>query len=492
MVPDCLSIQVCDLTYVLDRYAIFNGINLSFEGGAIHGLLGQNGTGKTTLLRLIGGVCTPTEGKILMNGESTDFRSPHDAVARGVRMSYQEDTCLRDLTIAENMMFGQYACGSGLSMLSRKKLQAQAQQILDEMEMPFKADQSASSLNYGKMQMLKIACLLTGDTPVRVLLMDEPYRTCSYQEYESLYRVLRRLKERGITILFSTHRVEDALAVCDTITILRQNGDSEQLSTSGLTREEIISKLSDRKFRHLTYPRIEAQPGPVVLEMDNLSTCRIENVSLRIRKGEIVGIAGLLGSGRTGVARALAGQDPILAGSMRLNKEVLTSPARPGEVGVLLCNRRGLLLWDMTIARNITVARLSQISGRAFLSGSAERKIGFDYCRQFNIKARNSDDTARTLSAGNQQKLLLARLFFSNCRILVLDEPTMNIDVVSRNEIYNLMNSYICQGNSIILISSDLDELAGMSHRIIVMKDRTVLSEIPPGQLSYKSLIANT
>ena len=204
-------------------------------------------------------------------------------------------------------------------------------------------------------------------------------------------------------------------------------------------------------------------------------------------------MAGLLGSGRTGIARALCGLDPMRGGSITLGGAPLSAPdsaAGPSDrIGVLLCNRKESLLLNVNLPGNITVAGLDMISSSLKLDTAAERKIGYDYCRQFNIDVRHLDDPVRVLSAGNQQKLLLARLFFSNCRLLVLDEPTMNIDIISKNDLYNLMNSYICRGNSIILISSDLKELKGMSHRVLVMRERRVLQEIAPEELTYQNLL---
>ena len=407
-------------------------------------------------------------------------------------MSAQEETLLQDMTVAENMLYNQYGTSHILKIVNQRKRVREIQSLLDQMGIPLRADQSVSKLNYGSQQMLKIACLLVDATPDQILLMDEPYRACSREDILSFHRILLELKSRGFTVIFSTHRIEEAMAVCDTLTILRSDGPCEQIPAAGNSFNDIVSRISNRVYNGIAYPHLPIRPGGELLKMNNVSTRRIENVSLSLNKGEILGIAGLLGSGRTGVARSLCGLDPLLTGSISVNRRNLLQKNAPEtanqRIGALLCNRKESLLLNMDLSSNITVSDLGMISSTLRLDTAAERKIGFDYCRQFNIDIRHIDDPARVLSAGNQQKLLLARLFFSNCRILVLDEPTMNIDIISKNDVYNLMNSYICSGNSIILISSDLDELKGMCHRIIVMKNRTVFQEVRPEDLTYESL----
>ena len=485
------AIQLRNLSYTIDSNAILRGVNLDFRPGAIHGILGQNGAGKTTLLNLLGGILRPTEGSILLDGEPVCFRSPHDAIRSGVRLSVQEDSVLSELTVAENMLLSHYGC-NGIRTVHRRRSERAMQQILDELEIPLRADQSAGTLNYGSMQMLKIACLFAGDPPGRILLMDEPYRACPRQDVERFYAAMRRLRDRGLTIIFATHRVEDALEFCDTLVLLH-DGVCEQIPAGQLGFGDVVARISDRSFDGTHYPRLSARPGAPLLNLSHVTTCRIDDVSFSMRKGEILGVAGLLGSGRTGIARALCGLDSMRSGSITLGGASLSTPdsgmGPSDRIGVLLCNRKDSLLLNVNLPGNITVAGLDMISSSLKLDTAAERKIGYDYCRQFNIDVRHLDDPVRVLSAGNQQKLLLARLFFSNCRLLVLDEPTMNIDIISKNDLYNLMNSYICRGNSIILISSDLKELKGMSHRVLVMKERRVLQEIAPGELTYQSLL---
>lgn len=487
-----IAIELANVSYGVDSFSILKDVSLQFAQGSIHGILGQNGAGKSTLLNLLGGVVRPTSGSILLRGSPVRFKSPHDALRSGIRMSAQEETLIQDMTVAENMLFNQYGAGPIFKIVNQRKRMREIQSLLDQMGIPLQADQPVSRLNYGSQQMLKIACLLVDANPSQILLMDEPYRACSQQDIQGFHRILLDLKSRGFTVIFSTHRIEEAMAVCDTLTVLRSDGPCEQFPAAGKSFNEIVSRISDRVYHGIAYPRLPVRSGGELLKMTNVSTRRIENVSLSLNKGEILGIAGLLGSGRTGVARSLCGLDPLLTGDITVNRRNLMQKNSPEtsnqRIGALLCNRKESLLRNMDLSSNITVSDLSMISSTLRLDTAAERKIGFDYCHQFNIDIRHIDDPARVLSAGNQQKLLLARLFFSNCRILVLDEPTMNIDIISKNDVYNLMNSYICSGNSIILISSDLEELKGMCHRIIVMKNRTVFQEIRPEDLTYESL----
>lgn len=490
---ETLAIQLVDLSYTVDSFAVFQNLNLKFARGAIHGVLGQNGAGKSSLLNLMGGICRPTGGQILLNGQRARLSSPHAAAMQGVHISVQDETLLPDFTVAENMRFGQYGKDCLLKPVSHKKNEREMQRQLDHWNIPLRADQRVSTLNYGSQQMLKLACLLVRVQPGHILLMDEPYRACLPADIEHFHDILRRLRQQGCTVILTTHRIHEALHVCDTLTLIRADGACEQLPAKAISFEETLSRISDRPFSGNLYPRLPARHSGELMRMQNVSTRRIENVSLSLNKGEILGIAGLLGSGRTGVARALCGLDAHTSGSIQINRETLRRGkmgCADHRIGALLCNRRQSLLADMNLPGNITVAALDMVSSSFILNATAERKVGFDYCHQFNIDPRHIDDSARVLSAGNQQKLLLARLFFSNCRILVLDEPTVNIDVISKNDVYNLMNSYICRGNSIILISSDLEELKGMCHRIIVMKDRTVFQQISPENLNYESLVS--
>lgn len=490
---ESFAIQLVDLSYTVDSFSIFKNLNLKFTRGAIHGVLGQNGAGKSSLLNLMVGICRPTSGQILLNGKRVRLSSPHNAAMHGVHISVQEETLLPNFTVAENMCFGQYGRDRFFKLVSHKKNEQEMQRQLDHWGIPLRAGQLVSTLNYGSQQMLKLACLLVRIQPGDILLLDEPYRACSPTDIQHFHNILRRLRQQGCTIILTTHRIHEALRICDTLTLIHADSRCEQLSAGMLSFEEIVSRISNRPFSGNLYPRLPAHHSGELMRMHNVSTRRIENVSLSLNKGEILGIAGLLGSGRTGVARALCGLDARTSGSIQINREMLRKDAMGSadhRIGALLCNRRESLLPDMNLPGNITVAGLDMVSSTFILHPAAERKVGFDYCHQFNIDVRHIDDPARVLSAGNQQKLLLARLFFSNCRILVLDEPTVNIDIISKNDVYNLMNSYICRGNSIILISSDLEELKGMCHRIIVMKDRTVFQQVNPENLNYESLVS--
>lgn len=299
------------------------------------------------------------------------------------------------------------------------------------------------------------------------------------------------MKENGYTVILTTHRIEKVLQSCDTVTVLDDGMIAMHCPAAETTYEQILSILSNGSISRLCYPTIPQKHSRTILTVSNITTKRIENVSFSLNKGKILRISGLLGSGRTGIARVIVGLDPLLGGSVTFNHEqLITNPCNAHcKIGFLPSGRDDFLEAEFPISTNITMSNLGLIQKKGLLDAKKEARCNFNYKRKLNIKEPSPGIEVKHLSAGNQKKVLLSRLLFKDCSVLILDDPTDNIDILSRNEIYNLLNTFVLQRNSVILISSNVEELSHCCSRILITKNRTVVREIPAADLTYRDLL---
>lgn len=484
-------LQLCDIRLRFGNHTVLNDLNLDFERGKIHGIFGRNGAGKTVILETIAGIHHAQSGQILLDGKPVTFPTPVSAMKAGIGSVLQGDTLVDDVTVGENLMMQEYALAENKTLFfGAKKQCAACQAILDELGIDAKYNQRLSSVNYGTKQMVKLARTICSLRHYRLLIMDEPCSGCSPREEAKFYALLEDLRRRGYTVIFSTHHIEQALPFCDTVTVLDGGQPVMTCPAADTSYASILYALSHGNMASISYPTIPLAKSRVLLDVRNVSTERIDNVSFCLHKGEILGIAGLLGSGRTGIARAVAGLDPLYRGTISLNGDALPATREycHDQISFLPSDHISFLVSDFSIPPNITMSNLKMVQKAGVLDAGKELRIGYHYTRILNIKQPQPCTQVEFLSAGNQKKVTLSRMLFKNNNILILDDPTDNIDVLSKNEIYNQLNSYVLQGNAAIFISSDIQELKHLCSRILITKNRTVVKEMSPAQLTYADL----
>ncbi len=456
---------------------ILDHIDLQLEKGKIHGIIGDNGAGKTVLVNILSGVYQPDQGTITIDGKPVRFSSPKDAIRAGIAAIHQETQIVGKLTVAENIIMGDR---SGISrstwFVSWKNMITESERILNQIHYPLDPHRLAETLNLGQQQILKVARAICSSP--QVLIMDEPFTNLSEQEIKTFKEIISSMQSSGITIIYISHDTDDILRRCDTLTVLRDgqvihSGPNSFLGSIPPIRE--LLPIQDA----FKYPRVPTRPGRKILEITNLKTGRgVHDASLFLRKGEILGITGTLGSGKTGIIKALLGLERILQGTILLDGEPFT-PKDPHHafshrIGYLPEDiRKDWLHEDMPFSHNLTMSNLHELHGRMALHPELEAEAARRYITSLKIKVSRLDEHISQLSGGNKQKVAIAKLLFTDSRILILDEPTKYLDSSTRIDVYNLMSKCAGEGMAIIFISTDERELKGMCDRILVMKKGT-------------------
>jgi len=446
-------------------------VNLKVNKGEVHALLGENGAGKSTLMKVLSGAYQKDEGEILYDGQAVEINSAQDAQKLNISIIYQELNLIDQLTVAENIFMGRQLMKNPL-LVNWKDMNREAQKILDDLGVDVDARTVVGSLGVAHKQMVEVAKALSINS--RVLILDEPTAPLTNREIEVLFRTIRMLKERGVAIIYISHRLEEVMEICDRATIMRDGKNVTELNVADTNLDEIIRYMVGRELRD-KFPKIHVEPGKERLRIENICAGKkVKNVSLSVRGGEILGIAGLVGAGRTETARAIFGMDPKDSGEIYVDGEKveINQPldAINAGIGFVTEDRKaaGLVL-TMSVGRNITLATLDQFGSSVKLNLKKEKSTILDYIDKLNIKTPSHLQVVRNLSGGNQQKVVLAKWLLSNSRIIIFDEPTRGIDVGAKIEVYNIINSLVKQGVAVVMISSELPEILGMSDRVAVM-----------------------
>jgi len=462
--------------------------NARFElrAGEVHALMGENGAGKSTLMKVLSGVYQRDAGEIRLNGQPIEVGSPRKALDQGISIIHQELALMRDLTAAQNIFIGREPRQLGGLLLDERALNAQTEAIFRTMNLKLDPKVVVGTLTIARQQMVEIAKALSYKS--RVLIMDEPTAALNDAEINELFTIIERLKAEGVGIVYISHKMDELKRIADRVTVMR---DSEYVGTvpaASTSIETIISMMVGRELTKETLVIPDTSAAPVALEVLGLSRGReIRDVSLSVRKGEILGMAGLMGAGRTEVARAIFGADPIEAGEIFVNGQKLAI-RRPQDavragIGYLSEDRKHFgLATGLDVRNNIALASLSRFIGPAGVLREGEmREVAQDYIRQLSIKTPSDTQEARLLSGGNQQKVVIAKWLLRDCDILIFDEPTRGIDVGAKSEIYKLLQTLAEQGRAIIVISSELPEVLRLSHRIAVMCEGRLTGILPGG-----------
>lgn len=464
--------NILELKHISKQYTgvkALDDVSISFRRGEVHALMGENGAGKSTLIKTLSGAIQPNDGEIVFEGTTYTHMEPHQAMELGIHVIYQEFNMMPELSVAENIFMGQQLGGGVL--FNKAITEERAQKILDGMHVKINAKETVKNLSVANMQLVEIAKALTRD--VKVLVMDEPTAPLTDAEVETLFEIVQMLKSKGVTIIYISHRIAEVFQISDRVSVLRDGRFIKTVMTNDVDRDELIRLMVGREVSD-TYPKRDFAPGEVVLELRDVCGNGVENVSFAVRSGEIFGLSGLVGAGRTETMRMIFGADPIDSGEVLLNGQPV-HPKHPAEavklgIGLIPEDRKqqGLLL-DLPIFTNISMATMRDISHFTVVNSRAEKENVNRLVEAVTIKTPSIAQLVRNLSGGNQQKVVLAKWLAANCKVLIFDEPTRGIDVGARHEIYKLMNELCRQGIAIVMISSDMEEILGMSDRIMVL-----------------------
>jgi rhamnose transport system ATP-binding protein len=461
------------------------------RAGEVRGLLGENGAGKSTLVKVLGGVVRRDGGKMLVDGGPVDFHSPHDARDAGIAVIYQEPTLFPDLSIAENVVMGYHPLGA-FKRIDRRAMHAQVRGLLDRLGVRLDPDRPVRGLSIADQQIVEIAKALSFEA--RVLIMDEPTAALSGPEVERLFSVMRTLREQGAAVLFISHRLEEVFAICDTATVMRDGAVVHDGPIAAMTPDDLVRRMVGRELSAL-FPKQGVAVGGPLLSVHRLTREGVFfDISFEVRAGEIVALAGLVGAGRSEVARAIFGIDKPDAGHVEVAGRRLP-PARPlaamrAGIGFVPEDRRqqGLVM-DLSIARNATMTRTGSLSRMGLIRGAAENRLAREWATRLQLKFHRLDDPAGFLSGGNQQKVVLAKWLATEPKVLILDEPTRGIDVGTKAEVHRLMSELAGRGLAVLMISSELPEVLGMADRVLVMHEGRLTGELTRAEADEESVI---
>lgn len=484
-------VQMKNIAKSFSGTKVLKGVNLELGHGEILALLGENGAGKSTLMKILSGIYSKDSGEIYLDGELCDFQNPKEAQNKGVAIIHQEMNLCNDLSVSENIFLGREVM-EGLS-LNHKKMDEEAQKILDDLGISMKSTELAGDLKVSEQQMVEIAKALSQDA--KVLIMDEPTSALSRKEIEDLFRVIRKLRGEGRGIIYISHRLDELRAIADKVSILRDgenviSGDLKDFSIDDIIRHMVGREIQDK------FPRILCEKGKEILRVENLNAGpKVRDISFSLYEGEILGIAGLMGAGRTEMTRALFGVDEKTSGKIYLfGEEVKTNTPKDSiELGMALIpedRRKDGLCTDLSIRENISLPNLDSMKNSlGVLSKELELKISEDTIKSLNVKAKDREMISKNLSGGNQQKVVLGKWLVRNPKVILFDEPTRGIDIGAKVEIYQIMNELKKKGVGVLFISSEMEEVLGMSDRILIFCDGRITGELSREEANQENIL---
>ena len=452
---------------------VLKDAGFELRDGEVHALMGENGAGKSTLMKILTGVYTRDKGTVLVDGQEVVYKTPQEAEKAGIVFIYQELNVLFDLTVEENLFMGKEIT-KGFGICNKKAMRAKAQEVMDRMGVNIPVNAVMSDLSVGQQQMVEICKALMVDA--KVLIMDEPTAALTQSETEVLFEVINSLRAKGVSIVYISHRMEEIFELCDRITILRDGQYVGTENIKDITMDGVVQMMIGREIGE-RYPQRDVTLGEEVLRVEGLSHQKFfRDVNFSVRAGEVLGVSGLMGAGRTEIMQAIFGNLPTTAGKVFIDgKEVSIKNPRQAiaaGIGFITEDRKteGLLL-EKSIAENIEITNLNKVSKNAVMSKKAGKELVQKGIDEFRIKCFNADHLCNNLSGGNQQKVVLAKWIYTDPKILILDEPTRGVDIGAKKEIYSVINDMAARGVAVIMVSSELPEVLGMSDRIMVVHE---------------------
>jgi ribose transport system ATP-binding protein len=487
-----IILSVRNLTKTYPGVTALDNVSIDFRRGEVHALVGENGAGKSTLIKVLTGAIHADSGEIELEGVVHAGFTPHEALFDlGMAAIYQEFNLVPDLTVAENVFFGKEITRG--PFINMKKMSSETVKIVNRLGMKINPRTLVKHLTVAYQQIVEIAKAVSRN--VKLLIMDEPSAPLATNEVEHMFELVRALKKEGVTVIYISHRLAEAFELSDRITVLRDGKHIRTMDTDQTDRRELISLMVGRDLGEEAYPEKKYDSDEVILDVRNLCTEDfLKNISFELRRGEILGFGGLVGAGRTELARALFGADPTESGEVFLEGRKVhirnTSHAIGVGIGLIPEDRKQHgILSEMTVKENISFSAYRNINMFGFIRGREEERISKEFKKKLDIKTPDLNRKVKNLSGGNQQKVVLSKWLATQCKILIFDEPTRGIDVGAKQEIYELIKNLAEEGKGILFISSELPELLGMCDRIIVMREGEITGSFIKGEATQDKIL---
>jgi ribose transport system ATP-binding protein len=486
-----IILSVKNITKTYPGVRALDGVSIDFERGEVHAIVGENGAGKSTLIKILTGAIQPDDGEIELEGVVHSSFTPHEAIFDlGISAIYQEFNLIPYLPVAENVFFGKEIT-SGI-LINMNKMCSETEKILDRLGLRINPRTLVKDLSVAYQQIVEISKAISRN--VKILIMDEPSAPLTTNEVGRMFDLVRTLKRQGVTVIYISHRLGETFQLADRVTVLRDGKYINTMPTKETNRQDIIRLMVGRTLGE-TFPEKQGESGDVLLEVKSLCTeGLLKNVSFRLHKGEILGLGGLVGAGRTELARAIFGADPIKAGEIFVEGKRVsirnTSSAIARGIGLIPEDRKQHgILSEMTVKENISYSALRGINRAGIIMGKVEDRIAREFKEKLNIKTPDLERKVKNLSGGNQQKVVLSKWLATKCRVLLFDEPTRGIDVGAKQEIYELIKKLAEEGHGIVYISSELPELLGMCDRILVMRNGEISGSFEKGEATQDAIL---
>lgn len=467
-------------------------LNIEFKEGEIHAMVGENGAGKSTMIKTISGAVQPTRGTIEINNHTYEQMTPTLSRQNGIAVIYQEFTLIPVLSASENIFLGEFIM-KGM-VLDRKEMDKKAEELFNRLHVDIDPSTKVADLTTGYQQIVEIAKAVSKDA--KILIMDEPSAPLTTSEVEAMFKIVDTLKTQGVTIIYISHRMEEIFRLSDRVSVLRDGKYITTVNTADTSKSELIKLMVGRELSE-TYPERKNKASETVLSIKKLTGNGVKDVSFDVKRGEVLGLAGLIGAGRTELAQLLFGYEKIISGEIILNGKSI----RPKNcieaiaAGIALVpedrKRQGLVL-EMSIKENTTMPSMKRISTLAVISSDQEKEMSQSYMDSLRTKAPSIEQKTKNLSGGNQQKVVLAKWLAMDPQVLIFDEPTRGIDVGAKQEIYNIMNELADNGKTILMISSDMEELIGISDRIVVLCKGRVTGLLEKEEVSQELILSKS
>ena len=479
-------LEIKDVCKYFPGVVALDHVSLSIPYGVVYGIVGENGAGKSTLMKILSGVYTKDEGTVIFDGETIERTTPIQALRRGLSIIYQEFNLVNTMTVGENIFLGRFKETHGM-----KGTHARARELLDSIDSKIDTHAVVGDLSASEMQMVEISKALSFDS--KLIIMDEPSSSLTQEELSKLGNIIRSLRQRGISIIYISHKLDEIFEYCDIVTIMRDGRVIDTKPVAQLSRGEMIAKMVGRTIENEYPPRTD-NVGEALLEVKHLNTWKLRDVSFTLHRGEILGLVGLVGSGRSEIVRAIYGADHADSKEIRIGGQEIRvkQPWDAKKAGFALVpedrKREGLIL-PFSVESNISMASLEDLTHKGVIDKGKERQSAQRQIQALGVKTPSASTKVLNLSGGNQQKCIIGRWLEREPRILIMDEPTRGIDVGAKYEIYLLMNKIVEAGGAIIMISSELPEVLNMSHRVLTVCDGRITGEFDPRACSAADIM---
>ena len=481
-------LELKNITKTYPGVVALNNVSVSFQQGEVHAVMGENGAGKSTLIKIISGAINPDPGgQIVFDGKAYSQMTPALSAENGVAVIYQDINLVTPMTVAENMFMGR-KMGRGYS---KRRLNKLAQAIFDEYGFNLNPAMRVERLSPANQQMVEIARAISNNA--RIMIMDEPTAPLAAAEVDLLFSIIAKLKAKGVTVIYISHRMDEVFQITERVTVLRDGQYVATLNTADTNRQQLVNLMVGRELNE-NFPTRKTPVGDVILEARNLTGNSVENISFQLHRGEVLGFAGLVGSGRSETMELICGAKKMDSGEVWMNgkKMHITSPASAIAHGIGLIpedrKEQGVILFN-TVKFNTSLSAAHKLTKLGFISGRKNKEMAEKYRETLRIKVPHINQMVVNLSGGNQQKVVLAKTLAADPDVIIFDEPTKGIDVGAKQEIYNLMNELVAQGKAIIMVSSDMEEILGMSDRIIVLHEGLVSGELQRSEFSQERVL---